>query len=79
MMRSNMHGFNTPSREAIYKRVMKVAYGSEWKYDYEEFVEFDLKHQPKPRSTASRSTETNKLLPLPAPKFVNRPLQIEKY
>lgn len=79
MMRSNMHGFNTPSREAIYKRVMKVAYGSEWKYDYEEFVEFDLKHQPKPRSTASRSTETNKLLPLPAPKFVNRSLQIEKY
>lgn len=79
MMRSNMHGFNTPSREAIYKRVMKVAYGSEWKYDYEEFVEFDLKHQPKPRSTASRSTETNKLLPLSAPKFVNRPLQIEKY
>lgn len=79
MMRSNMHGFNTPSREAIYKRVMKVAYGSQWEYDYEEFVEFDLKHQPKPRSTASRSTETNQLSPLPAPKFVNRPLRIEKF
>lgn len=33
--------FNAPSREAIYKRVMKLSEGSDWKYDYETFVEFD--------------------------------------
>ena len=37
------HGglFNAPSREAIYKRAMKLAYGDSWTYDYEEFVKFD--------------------------------------
>lgn len=33
--------FNAPSREAIYKRAMKLAYGDTWIYDYEKFVEFD--------------------------------------
>lgn len=33
--------FNAPSREIIYKRVMKLAYGDSWKYDYEKFVKFD--------------------------------------
>lgn len=33
--------FNAPSREAIYKRAMKLAYGDAWVYDYEKFVEFD--------------------------------------
>ena len=33
--------FNAPSREAIYKRAMKLAYGDSWTYDYEEFVKFD--------------------------------------
>jgi len=34
--------FNAPSREAIYYKIHKMAYGSEWEYDYEEFVKFDL-------------------------------------
>lgn len=33
--------FNAPSREAIYKRAMRLAYGDNWVYDYEKFVEFD--------------------------------------
>ena len=33
--------FNAPSREAIYKRVMKLSEGDDWTYDYETFVEFD--------------------------------------
>lgn len=33
--------YNAPSREAIYKRAMKLAYGDSWDYDYEEFVKFD--------------------------------------
>ena len=33
--------FNAPSREQIYKQVMKLSEGPDWKYDYETFVEFD--------------------------------------
>lgn len=33
--------FNAPSREAIYKQVMRISEGPEWKYDYETFVNFD--------------------------------------
>ena len=40
-MNSDRGTFNAPSREAIYKRVMKLAYGDSWTYDYEEFVNFD--------------------------------------
>ncbi len=41
MMRHNDCGFNAPSREAIYKKVMKLSEGDDWEYDYETFVEFD--------------------------------------
>lgn len=47
VMRERINGFhiinqfNAPSREAIYKRAMKLAYGDSWTYDYEEFVRFD--------------------------------------
>lgn len=41
IMRYNEPIFNAPSREAIYKRAMKLAYGEDWQYDYEEFVKFD--------------------------------------
>ena len=33
--------FNAPSREAIYKYVMKESEGDSWTYDYETFVAFD--------------------------------------
>lgn len=43
LMRSSgyVDQFNAPSREVIYKRAMKLAYGDSWTYDYEEFVKFD--------------------------------------
>lgn len=41
MMRHNDMPFNAPSREEIYKRVMKESEGDGWTYDYETFVEFD--------------------------------------
>ena len=40
-MRHNTGGFNAPSREAIYYRIHKLAYGDSWQYDYEKFVEYD--------------------------------------
>lgn len=42
MMRYNNAPFNAPSRESIYKRIMKLSEGDDWTYDYEKFVEFDL-------------------------------------
>ena len=44
IMRSASTGFNAPSREAIYKRIHKLAYGDDWQYDYETFVQWDLKN-----------------------------------
>lgn len=45
IMRYNIGGFNAPSREAIYYRIHKLAYGDEWEYDYEKFVEWDAKNR----------------------------------
>lgn len=47
IMRSEKRGekrsynYNAPSREAIYRRIHHLAYGSSWEYDYEEFVAYD--------------------------------------
>ena len=49
IMRHNTGGFNAPSREAIYYRIHKLAYGADWEYDYEKFVEWDARN----RKTAS--------------------------
>lgn len=54
MMNGYNGGFNVACREAIYKRVMRMAYGSPWEYDYEEFVKFDQAHLPI-NSTSTRS------------------------
>lgn len=78
MMRSNIHGFNAPSREAIYKRVMKTAYGSTWQYDYDEFVKFDQAHLPQPSEIQTRNASDSRFMkPFAAPRFVDRPLITE--
>ena len=41
MMRHNNCPFNAPSREQIYKNIMKWSVGSGWTYDYETFVAAD--------------------------------------
>ena len=45
IMFTNKGKFNAPSREAIYYRIHKLAYGASWKYDYETFVSWDAKNQ----------------------------------
>lgn len=42
--------YNVISRQAIYNRINKLAFGTQWQFDYEEFVKFDL-------GTASNSGE----------------------
>ena len=41
IMNSGSGEFNAPSREAIYYRIHKLAYGDSWNYSYEDFVEYD--------------------------------------
>lgn len=53
IMRYNTGGFNAPSREAIYYRIHKLAYGDDWQYNYEDFVEWDAKNRTAV-TTASR-------------------------
>lgn len=57
MMRDsyNGYGFNAPSREAIYYRIHRIAYGPEWEYDYEEFVKYDVQNIGESRKTRTRS------------------------
>jgi hypothetical protein len=52
-MRYNTGGFNAPSREAIYYRIHKLAYGDSWEYSYEDFVEYDAVN----RSTSSSAPQ----------------------
>ena len=51
IMNANIGGFNAPSREAIYYRIHKLAYGEAWQYDYEEFVEWDARNRATASST----------------------------
>lgn len=76
MMRNNQHGFNAPSREAIYKRVMSTAYGSSWTYDYDEFTAFDQEHLPQPTVTTKAVAPVETYKPLPAPRIEHKSLKL---
>lgn len=74
IMRYNTGGFNAPSREAIYYRIHKLAYGESWQYDYEQFVAYDAINRKANVSTRIpyRITDDNKI-PLHAPVIVKGP------
>lgn len=55
IMRYNTDGFNAPSREAIYYRIHKLAYGTPWAFNYEDFVTYDAIN----RKASTRSTTWN--------------------
>lgn len=55
IMRYNTGGFNAPSREAIWYRLHKLAYGAGWVYDYEAFVEYDAVNRKTSESSAAWS------------------------
>ena len=66
IMRNNSGGFNAPSREAIYYRIHKLAYGDSWTYDYEGFVNWDLNRRVRSRSVSV----SQKKYPLTAPPVI---------
>ena len=61
IMRYNTGGFNAPSREAIWYRMHKLAYGDAWEYDYEEFVAYDAKNRKTSANAAPRGNAVERL------------------
>ena len=55
IMRYNTGGFNAPSREAIWYRIHKLAYGEDWEYNYEDFVAYDAINRTPAAQAASRA------------------------
>jgi hypothetical protein len=62
-MRYNTGGFNAPSREAIWYRIHKLAYGDGWTYDYEEFVTYDAKNRKTSAGAPARRNYVERPLP----------------
>ncbi|MBR1927195.1 MAG: Ig-like domain-containing protein [Bacteroidales bacterium] len=56
--------FNAPSRMAAYYRIHKLAYGSSWKFDYEEFVKYDAINR-KTSASPARATGVGAIAPVP--------------
>lgn len=68
IMRDNTGGFNAPSREAIYCRIHKLAYGDSWNHSYEDFVTYDeinrkASSSSAPRRSSGRQTRWEPLHP----------------
>ena len=81
IMNNNTDGFNAPSREAIYYRIHKLAYGEDWEYDYEEFVEWDAKNRKTAAATRGvpyRLDRPKDFKPLHPPVIVNTSWQNAK-
>ncbi len=72
IMRYNTGGFNAPSREAIYYRIHKLAYGADWVYDYEDFVEYDAVNRKTAASAANYVEKPQNFTPLARPVVVNK-------
>ncbi len=63
IMRYNEGGFNAPSREAIYYRIHKLAYGEDWEYDYEDFVIYDAINRKTAAEAASPQLKPQNIAP----------------
>ncbi len=72
IMRYNTGGFNAPSREAIYYRIHKLAYGAEWVYDYEKFVEYDAVNRKTSAAVSTKSPSVVQYRPLHPPVVHNK-------
>lgn len=61
IMKSEDTGFNAPSREAIWYRIHKLAYGADWEYNFEDFVAYDAINLQKssPNAKTNEATRRN--------------------
>ncbi len=67
MRYNDLDFFNAPSREAVYYRIHKLAYGEDWQYDFEKFVEYDAVNIHTDPWTAPYSHGHDDRRPLPPP------------
>ena len=75
IMQYGMGMFNAPSREAIYKRIHRLAFGKDWQYDYETFVEYDQKNIAAEKAAQAAPM----VLQPPVPEIHGRPfMKMEK-
>ena len=75
IMRYNTGGFNAPSREAIWYRIHKLAYGDSWQYNYEDFVEYDAVN----RRNGARYIAPPRIVELPDPSLIPDPPVVYDY
>ena len=52
--------FSVPAREAIYKKIHKVAYGEEWQYNIDDFVAWDRQVLPKQAASPNLKVRARK-------------------
>ena len=78
IMNTNVGGFNAPSRESIYYRIHKLAYGADWEYDYEEFVEWDARNRATTRGVPYRLEIPKDFKPTHKPVVINKSWRDEK-
>lgn len=73
IMRYNTGQFNAPSRQAIYYKIHKLAYGPSWEYSHADFLEYDKVNLSGTRAAMSDSVQQNmNFVPLHAPVIVRR-------
>lgn len=75
IMNHNIGGFNAPSREAIWYRIHKLAYGDNWEYNYEDFVAYDAKNRKTAAATKTASPNNyveRRMEPTHPPVLMNR-------
>ena len=63
-------GFNPISRETIYRRIHKLAYGDEWQFDYETFVQYDAVNRSRKLHALRRPQPPHG--PLAPPRWLDR-------
>ena len=77
IMNHNYGTFNAPSREAIYKRIHKLAFGDSWSFDYEEFVKYDKINLTASTKAQGRGVERY-YKPLASPVVCKGPIPLKK-
>ena len=60
VMNNDYSHFNAPSREAIYKYVMRTSEGAEWTYDFETFKAWDMATQVAAGQQNRKASEAKK-------------------
>ncbi len=74
IMNLDYGGYNAPSREAIYIRLHKLAFGAGWEYDFDEFAAFDIKSEEVVSQQARHAARSlqRKMAPCPPPVIIAR-------